>query len=65
MTYTPDANYAGSDTFSYTVETDDGNGGTVSETGSITVTVTAANDAPEQVVPVTPGWCSGCRNDDG
>ena len=27
VTYTPDANYVGSDTFSYTVETDDGNGG--------------------------------------
>ena len=41
-TYTPAADYSGSDTFTYTVS--DGNGGT--DTGSVSVTVTALNDAP-------------------
>ena len=40
--YTPDANYNGSDTFDYTVS--DGTGGT--DTGTVTVTVTAVNDPP-------------------
>ncbi|MEL7178124.1 MAG: Ig-like domain-containing protein, partial [Pseudomonadota bacterium] len=55
VTYTPAANFVGTDTFDYTIETPDGAGGTVSETGSITVTVTAVNDAPVQTVPATPG----------
>jgi hypothetical protein len=42
LTYTPNANYAGTDSFTYTIE--DGNGN--SETGTVTVTVTAVNDAP-------------------
>jgi large repetitive protein len=41
-TYTPAADYSGSDTFTYTVS--DGNGG--SDTGSVSVTVTPENDAP-------------------
>jgi hypothetical protein len=41
-TYTPAADYAGPDTFTYTVA--DGNGGT--DTASVSVTVTPENDAP-------------------
>ncbi|WMS43959.1 tandem-95 repeat protein [Acuticoccus sp. MNP-M23] len=42
IVYTPDADFAGTDTFTYTV--DDGAGGTA--TGTITVTVAGVNDAP-------------------
>ncbi len=42
VTYTPDADFNGSDSFTYTVS--DGNGGT--ETETVTVTVNAVNDAP-------------------
>ena len=42
MTYTPATNYAGSDTFNYTVS--DGNGETA--VGTVTVTVTPVNDRP-------------------
>jgi uncharacterized repeat protein (TIGR01451 family) len=42
VTYTPAANFNGSDTFNYTVS--DGNGG--NDIGAVSVTVTAANDAP-------------------
>ncbi len=41
VTYTPDANYNGADSFTYTV-----NDGTGDQTQTITVTVTAVNDAP-------------------
>ncbi|MEO5965663.1 MAG: Ig-like domain-containing protein, partial [Candidatus Limnocylindrales bacterium] len=40
--YAPAANYAGTDSFTYTLS--DGNGGT--DTGTVNVTVTAVNDAP-------------------
>ncbi|MCG3159248.1 MAG: hypothetical protein JMDDDDMK_00234 [Acidobacteria bacterium] len=40
--YTPNANFNGTDSFSYTVS--DGNGGT--DTATVIVTVTAVNDAP-------------------
>ncbi|MEW8658243.1 MAG: retention module-containing protein, partial [Candidatus Thiodiazotropha endolucinida] len=40
--YTPDADFNGTDTFTYTI--DDGNGGT--DTATVTVTVGAVNDAP-------------------
>ncbi len=42
VTYTPDANYDGSDSFSYTIS--DGHGGTATATASITVN--SVNDAP-------------------
>jgi len=42
VTYTPAANYNGSDSFTYTI--DDGNSGT--DTATVSVTVTAVNDAP-------------------
>ncbi len=42
ITYTPDADYNGSDSFTYTVS--DGNGGT--DTGTVNVTINAVNDAP-------------------
>ncbi|MFN9738119.1 MAG: Ig-like domain-containing protein, partial [Pseudomonadota bacterium] len=45
LTYAPDANFNGTDTFDYTVS--DGNGGT--DTGTVTVTVTAVNDEPVAV----------------
>ena len=43
--YTPAANYAGPDSFTYTIG--DGNGGT--DTGTVTVTVTPVNDTPVAV----------------
>ena len=42
VTYTPNADFNGSDSFAYTVS--DGNGGT--DTATVNVTVDAANDAP-------------------
>ena len=45
FTYTPDANFYGTDTFTYVVS--DGNGGT--DTGTVTITVTAAADDPVAV----------------
>ena len=42
VTYTPDADYCGSDSFTYTVS--DGNGG--SDTAAVDVSVTCVNDAP-------------------
>ncbi|MEL6967522.1 MAG: DUF4347 domain-containing protein, partial [Pseudomonadota bacterium] len=46
ITYTPNANFNGSDAFSYTVSTPDGDGGFILETASVTVTVNAVNDQP-------------------
>ncbi len=45
ISYTPAANYAGADSFTYTIG--DGQGG--SATATVSVTVTAANDAPVAV----------------
>ena len=42
MSYTPDADFFGTDTFTYTIS--DGNGGT--DTATVTVTVTNVNDDP-------------------
>jgi hypothetical protein len=42
VTYTPAANYNGADSFTYTIS--DGNGGNA--TGTVSVTITAINDAP-------------------
>jgi cysteine-rich repeat protein len=42
LTYTPNANFNGSDAFNYTVS--DGQGGT--DIGAVTITVTAVNDSP-------------------
>ncbi|MEM1039943.1 MAG: tandem-95 repeat protein [Pseudomonadota bacterium] len=47
INYTPNANFNGTDTITYLVV--DGNGG--SDTGSLTVTVAAANDAPDAGFP--------------
>ena len=44
FTYTPDANYNGSDSFVYTLSD-----GTVTDTGTVTITVTAVNDPPTAV----------------
>ncbi|MGI9354566.1 MAG: DUF4347 domain-containing protein, partial [Rhizobiaceae bacterium] len=46
LTYTPIAGFSGTDSFSYTVQTPDGKGGFISETATVTVTVTAPNSAP-------------------
>ena len=43
--YTPDPDFSGSDSFTYTIS--DGNGG--SDTGTVNVTVTSVNDAPDAV----------------
>ena len=45
LTYTPDADYFGSDSFTYTIG--DGNGG--SDTATVTVTVTEVNDTPDAI----------------
>jgi hypothetical protein len=45
VTYTPDANYNGPDSFQYTVRDADGQ----TSTATVTVTVTAANDVPNAV----------------
>ncbi|MCO6439460.1 MAG: tandem-95 repeat protein [Phycisphaerae bacterium] len=42
FTYTPNANFAGVDSFTYTIE--DGNGGT--DTATVSITVNPVNDAP-------------------
>ncbi|HEV8577449.1 MAG TPA: Ig-like domain-containing protein, partial [Thermoanaerobaculia bacterium] len=45
VTYTPAANFNGSDSFTYTIS--DGNGGTA--TATVSITINAANDAPDAV----------------
>jgi cyclophilin family peptidyl-prolyl cis-trans isomerase len=45
VTYTPDDDFVGTDTFTYTIS--DGNNG--SDTATVTITVTAKNDAPSFV----------------
>ena len=45
LTYTPNANYFGPDSFTYTVS--DGNGG--SDTATVSITVTNVNDPPDAV----------------
>ena len=42
VSYTPDANYNGADSFTYTIS--DGHGGT--DTATVSITVTSVNDAP-------------------
>ena len=49
LTYTPDANYNGSDSFTYTIS--DGNGHT--DTAAANVTITAVNDAVTTAAPAT------------
>ena len=44
VTYTPDANFNGADTFNYTLFD-----GTATATGTVTITITAVNDAPTAV----------------
>jgi large repetitive protein len=45
VTYTPNANFFGSDSFTYTIS--DGNGGT--DTATVSITVTNVNDPPDAV----------------
>ena len=42
VTYTPDANFAGTDTFTYTIT----DGAFATDTATVTITVTPVNDAP-------------------
>ena len=42
LTYTPDANFAGPDTFTYTIS----DGAFATDTATVTITVTPVNDAP-------------------
>lgn len=58
LTYTPDADFFGLDTFTYTVT--DGNGGT--DTGSISVTV---NSVQDPVGPINLNVVGGGANDTG
>jgi hypothetical protein len=52
VSYTPNANFFGSDSFTYTIS--DGNGG--SDTATVNVTVTNVNDAPVMnTLTITPG----------
>ncbi|MEP0940453.1 MAG: Ig-like domain-containing protein [Rhizobiaceae bacterium] len=55
IVYTPNADFHGVDSFTYTIETPDGDGGVVSETGTVTITVNPVNDTPVQTVPDTSG----------
>ena len=48
LTYTPNANYYGTDSFTYTVTS-----GGVTETATVTVNVTPVNDAPINTVPLS------------
>ncbi len=48
ITYTPNANFNGTDSFTYTVTS-----GGVTETATVTVTVTPVNDAPVNTLPAT------------
>jgi hypothetical protein len=50
VVYTPNADYNGTDSFTFLV--DDGNGGTA--TGTATITITAVNDAPSFNVGTSP-----------
>ncbi|MBW7882604.1 MAG: tandem-95 repeat protein [Caldilineaceae bacterium] len=45
LTYTPNANFNGTDSYTYTIS--DGNGGT--DTATVTITVSGVNDAPDAV----------------
>ena len=59
FTYTPDTNFNGSDFFTYTVS--DGNGGT--DTATVRIGVTSANDAP--TVAVAAGGSCGTNDRSG
>jgi len=53
LTYTPNANFSGTDTITYTVS--DGAGGTTTSTGTVMVTVSPVADAPVAVDDVVTG----------
>jgi subtilisin family serine protease len=57
VTYTPDANWSGVDSFTYTASD-----GSLSDTATVTVTVSAVNDAPTVTVVVVAGT-SACLAD--
>ncbi len=62
VTYTPNANYCGPDSFTYTIS--DGNGGT--DTATVSITVTCVNDAPvANAGPDQTANCSGVVMLDG
>ncbi|TYB74553.1 tandem-95 repeat protein, partial [Bizionia saleffrena] len=49
ITYTPDADFNGTDTFDYTVTVTNSDGSTTTETATVTIMVTPVNDAPVAV----------------
>ena len=56
VTYTPPANFNGTDTFTYRVLDDGLTNGVIDRrdaTGTVTVTVAAVNDGPQAVTPVS------------
>ena len=55
FTYTPDANFAGTDTFTYTIQDTDGD----ADTANVTITVNPVNDPPVNTVPTAQTVAEG------
>ena len=55
FTYTPDADFVGTDTFTYTIQDADGD----ADTATVTITVDPVNDAPVNTVPTAQTTAEG------